>query len=94
MTTYVISIVSNAFLIGLFCLVTALAPTVVAQESRFCDGPVQPSAATRCEWDTMGEVYVPVDRYWGAQTQRSLENFRIGVERILRDRGHDGDANG
>jgi fumarate hydratase class II len=36
--------------------------------------------ATRIERDTMGEVAVPADRYWGAQTQRSLENFRIGGE--------------
>jgi fumarate hydratase class II len=32
----------------------------------------------RIETDSMGEVRVPADRYWGAQTQRSLENFRIG----------------
>ena len=38
----------------------------------------------RIEKDTMGEVRVPSDRYWGAQTQRSLENFRIGGERIPR----------
>lgn len=35
---------------------------------------------TRVEHDTMGEVRVPGDAYWGAQTQRSLENFRIGSE--------------
>jgi fumarate hydratase class II len=32
----------------------------------------------RIEKDIMGEVKVPADRYWGAQTQRSLDNFRIG----------------
>ncbi|MBQ1981987.1 MAG: class II fumarate hydratase [Clostridia bacterium] len=32
----------------------------------------------RIEHDSMGEVAVPADKYWGAQTQRSLENFRIG----------------
>ena len=32
----------------------------------------------RIEKDTMGPVKVPADKYWGAQTQRSLENFRIG----------------
>ncbi|MDH3229054.1 MAG: class II fumarate hydratase [Alphaproteobacteria bacterium] len=37
---------------------------------------------TRTETDTMGEIAVPADRYWGAQTQRSLENFRIGEERM------------
>jgi len=30
----------------------------------------------------MGEVRVPADKYWGAQTQRSLENFRIGTDRF------------
>ncbi len=33
---------------------------------------------TRIEKDTMGEVKVPADKYWGAQTQRSKENFKIG----------------
>ena len=33
----------------------------------------------RTEHDSMGEVQVPADRYWGAQTQRSHENFPIGV---------------
>ncbi len=33
----------------------------------------------RIEHDSMGEVRVPVDRYWGAQTERSRNNFRIGV---------------
>jgi len=37
---------------------------------------------TRLERDTMGEIAVPTERYWGAQTQRSLENFRIGGERM------------
>ena len=36
----------------------------------------------RLEHDTMGEVRVPADRYWGAQTQRSFENFHIGTEKI------------
>ena len=33
----------------------------------------------RIEHDSMGEIRVPADRYWGAQTQRSCENFPIGV---------------
>jgi len=37
---------------------------------------------TRSERDSMGEVEVPAERYWGAQTQRSLDNFRIGGERM------------
>ena len=36
----------------------------------------------RIERDSMGEIRVPADRYWGAQTQRSLENFPIGTEKI------------
>src|SRR5258708_22430572 len=40
------------------------------------------STKTRLESDSMGEIAVPADRYWGAQTQRSLENFRIGGERM------------
>ena len=37
---------------------------------------------TRTETDTFGPIEVAVDRYWGAQTQRSLQNFRIGGERM------------
>ena len=36
----------------------------------------------RIEHDSMGEVRVPENVYWGAQTQRSFENFRIGTEKI------------
>lgn len=39
----------------------------------------------RIERDTMGEVKVLADRYWGAQTQRSLENFKVGDTRFSRD---------
>ena len=35
----------------------------------------------RMEHDSMGDVRVPADRYWGAQTQRSFENFPIGQGR-------------
>ncbi len=41
-------------------------------------------ATTRIETDSMGEVEVPADRYWGAQTQRSLQNFKIGGHRMPR----------
>src|SRR5476651_1842291 len=34
----------------------------------------------RIEKDTMGEVHVPADKYWGAQTQRSIENFKIAQD--------------
>jgi Fumarase len=39
--------------------------------------------AFRTESDSMGEVEVPSDRYWGAQTERSRDNFKIGVERFV-----------
>ena len=47
--------------------------------------------ATRTETDSMGAVEVPADRYWGAQTQRSLHHFAIGdadAERMPRDIVH------
>lgn len=37
---------------------------------------------TRIEHDSMGEIAVEEDKYWGAQTQRSYENFKIGDEKI------------
>src|SRR5438874_7286018 len=37
---------------------------------------------TRIETDTFGAIEVPADRLWGAQTERSRRNFRIGTERI------------
>jgi fumarate hydratase class II len=39
-------------------------------------------AGFRIETDSMGKIEVPADRYWGAQTQRSLQNFKIGGERM------------
>mmetsp|Transcript_15972 Transcript_15972/g.30668 ORF Transcript_15972/g.30668 Transcript_15972/m.30668 type:complete len:509 (-) Transcript_15972:373-1899(-) len=36
----------------------------------------------RVEKDTMGDILVPADRYWGSQTQRSLQNFKIGGDRM------------
>jgi fumarate hydratase class II len=38
--------------------------------------------ATRIETDSMGQLEVSADRYWGAQTQRSLMNFKIGTEKM------------
>lgn len=43
---------------------------------------------TRREKDTMGEITVPADRYWGAQTQRSLHHFNIGTEIMPREVTH------
>jgi fumarate hydratase class II len=39
------------------------------------------SQKTRTESDSMGKIEVAADRYWGAQTQRSLQNFAIAPER-------------
>ena len=44
--------------------------------------PAKKSTPTRIETDTMGEVAVPADCYWGAQTERSLGNFKIGGHRM------------
>ncbi|MGQ0527112.1 MAG: lyase family protein, partial [Alphaproteobacteria bacterium] len=41
-----------------------------------------PSSATRAETDSFGEIAVQSDKYWGAQTQRSLQNFDIGEEKM------------
>src|SRR5205823_7969803 len=38
--------------------------------------------ATRIETDSFGPIEVPADRYWGAQTERSRQNFRIGIDRM------------
>jgi fumarate hydratase, class II len=40
------------------------------------------SRATRVETDSFGPIEVPQDRYWGAQTERSRQNFRIGKDRM------------
>jgi fumarate hydratase class II len=42
-------------------------------------------AGTRKETDSLGEVDVPADKLWGAQTQRSLEHFSIGADLIPRE---------
>ena len=42
----------------------------------------------RIEKDTMGEMRVPSDKYWGAQTQRSYQNFEIGTEVMPREITH------
>ena len=47
--------------------------------------PVDSSAATRAESDSMGQIDVRADRYWGAQTQRSLKYFDIGDDRFPRE---------
>ena len=43
---------------------------------------MQFSQKTRTEYDTFGPIEVPNDKLWGAQTQRSLQNFKIGTEQM------------
>ena len=40
---------------------------------------------TRTDRDSIGSIEVPSDKYYGAQTQRSFENFKIGSERFPRE---------
>jgi fumarate hydratase class II len=42
----------------------------------------------RREFDSLGDVEVPADRYWGAQTQRSLDHFNIGNDRMPKEVYH------
>ncbi|HSZ04833.1 MAG TPA: class II fumarate hydratase [Solirubrobacteraceae bacterium] len=46
------------------------------------------AAGKRREFDSLGDVEVPADRYWGAQTQRSLEHFDIGDDRMPKEVYH------
>jgi fumarate hydratase, class II len=43
---------------------------------------------TRREFDSLGDIEVPADRYWGAQTQRSLQHFNIGHDRMPKEVYH------
>ncbi len=45
----------------------------------------QPAKNTRIETDSMGQIEVPADKYWGAQTQRSLIHFAIGFDVMPRE---------
>ncbi len=45
----------------------------------------EPAKGTRIERDSMGEIEVPADKYWGAQTQRSLKYFSIGDDLMPRE---------
>jgi fumarate hydratase class II len=47
-----------------------------------------PATGTRREFDSMGHVNVPADRYWGAQTERSLQHFSIGRDRMPKEVYH------
>jgi fumarate hydratase class II len=57
--------------------------TTTNAQPKILDLPIGLDAAgTRREFDSLGDVDVPANRYWGAQTQRSLEHFNIGRDRM------------
>ncbi|MBV9852908.1 MAG: class II fumarate hydratase [Streptosporangiaceae bacterium] len=56
------------------------------QAPKILDIPIGLDATgLRREFDSLGDVGVPADRYWGAQTQRSLEHFSIGHDRMPKE---------
>jgi fumarate hydratase, class II len=58
-------------------------------EPKILDIPIGLEAAgMRREFDSLGDVKVPANRYWGAQTQRSLEHFNIGNDRMPKEVYH------
>jgi fumarate hydratase, class II len=59
------------------------------EEPKIIDVPIGLDATgMRKEFDSLGDVEVPADRYWGAQTQRSLQHFNIGNDRMPKEVYH------
>jgi len=59
------------------------------EEPKILDLPIGLEAAgMRREFDSLGDVEVPAGRYWGAQTQRSLQHFNIGTDRMPKEVYH------
>jgi fumarate hydratase class II len=59
------------------------------QAPKILDVPIGLDATgVRREFDSLGDVEVPADRYWGAQTQRSLQHFNIGNDRMPKEVYH------
>src|SRR6202051_801175 len=54
----------------------------MARSTTASRSPSTPTNSTRTETDSFGPIEVPADRYWGAQTERSRQNFRIGQDRM------------
>src|SRR5438445_2158940 len=69
---------------GLPARSTNCRPACLQAATALCSArPLQePRMASRIEKDTFGPIEVPAERLWGAQTQRSLQNFRIGSEKV------------
>jgi len=55
------------------------------QDQAMSQQSLEPTLKTRIETDSMGEIEVLSDKYWGAQTQRSLHHFNIGDDRMPRE---------
>jgi fumarate hydratase class II len=67
----------------------AMAATPNNDQPALKDLPIGlPVKGFRREFDSMGDVEVPADRYWGAQTQRSLQHFSIGRDRMPKEVYH------
>src|SRR5258708_21021980 len=68
---------------------SARTTSATEQAPKILDVPIGLDATgTRREFDSLGDVEVPADRYWGAQTQRSLEHFNIGNDRMPKEVYH------
>src|SRR6266576_1164746 len=65
--------------------VMAASPVLVAASSSTQERSSPATAEYRTETDSLGEVEVPADKLWGAQTQRSLEHFSIGPDLMPRE---------
>lgn len=63
--------------------------TTAEKAPKILDIPIGLDATgMRTEFDSLGKVQVPADRYWGAQTQRSLQHFNIGHDRMPKEVYH------
>jgi len=63
--------------------------TTNSEEPKILDLPIGLDATgMRREFDSLGDVEVPANRYWGAQTQRSLQHFNIGNDRMPKEVYH------
>ena len=79
------SLAATLGLAGSSAPVMAASPVLVAASSSTQERSSPATAEYRTETDSLGEVEVPADKLWGAQTQRSLEHFSIGPDLIPRE---------
>ncbi|KAL6062839.1 fumarase fum1 [Balamuthia mandrillaris] len=74
---------SSTLTVGSACLVGRTQAEGLQRRRYFRSSlPLRAEQQYRVEHDTFGPINVPVDKYWGAQTQRSLQNFDIGDEKM------------